>query len=684
MADETIGEQLENLGDGARRAKDAFISIGQELKDIKDDIGDSNEFFKDLTKSIGQGAAVSQKLAEAVERVKNGTASTKVLNRQAADAIAKQKDSQFKVNELLQKAANETNPKNVALLLKAAKRTADAADNAGQLAAGLQVAARANAELDSSSQFFDRMSKLTSQIPGLSKLSGSFNEAAVAIRKANLEGKEGIEKIIQGFDVFIKGSLLEFVRQIFVVNQELTNLQKGLNLSTGEALKAKNQFALIALQSGDIAINSVRIAEANTELNSQLGTAAIFSGELLTTFSKLTKVVGLSNEAAGSLAQQALISGQEFRTVEENALGTSYALQRSTGVALNNKEILEATGKVTGQVRANLGSNPALIAEAVTKAKLLGLEISNIADASKQLLNFESSIGNELEAELLTGKQLNLERARALALQGDLAGVADEIARQNISFSEFGKMNVLQQEALAKAVGLTVDGLADGLMKQEAQGKTARELRALGKDELADRLEVLSAQERIALAGEKFQAILGSLAGPVSVIAGFFAKILASTEVVYGLMGAIIPLMAIMAAKQTILFAKSVGKAVADIFGGSVGTMGPLGIAAAIAGVGAMTGLIASTMSTADDMMYGNNMLITKNKGAIALNNDDTIIAGTNLGGGSGRSSGISDEQIGKLASAINSKEVRFDSYSASGPQGIVNTERRQASNLFA
>ena len=33
-------------------------------------------------------------------------------------------------------------------------------------------------------------------------------------------------------------------------------------------------------------------------------------------------------------------------------------------------------------------------------------------------------------------------------------------------------------------------------------------------------------------------------------------------------------------------------------------------------------------------MAYGNNMLVTKNKGAIMLNNNDSVIAGTNLGGG--------------------------------------------------
>ena len=703
MADETIGEQLGNLGDNARRAKESFISIGQELKDIKSDLNQSNEFFKDLTKSIGQGAAASQKLAEAVERAKNGTASTKVLNRQAADSLAKQKDLQSKVGELLQKAANETNPKNVKLLELAAKRTADAADNAGQLAAGFQAAARANAELDKNAQFFSKLGKLSSQIPGLGKLSGTFNDAAAAIRKSNLEGLEGAEKLRQGFIVLAKAIGIEFLRQLFVVNDEINELQKGLNISRFEAIGVKTGFAAIAFTSNDVAVNSVRIAKANTELNSQLGTAAVFSGELLTTFSKLTEIVGLSSEAAGSLAQQALVSGQEFRTVEENALGTSFALQRASGIALNNKEILEATGKVTGQVRANLGSNPALIAEAVTKAKLLGLEISNIADASKQLLNFESSIGNELEAELLTGKQLNLERARALALQGDLAGVADEIARQNINFSEFGAMNVLQQEALAKAVGMTADGLADSLLKQEVQGRTAKELRAIGKGELADRLEVLSVQQKIALFMEKMQTALGNLAAIMTPVVdfagnlfGFFSSMPGQILLMVTALAKIIPIL--KTAKML-----SIGDAIAKIFSGNA-KFGPLGLAASVAGVAALIATVAQ-YSKADDMMYGNNMLITKNKGAIALNNDDTIIAGTDLfrGGNIGDSvikesitsnnfstttnnvveGGISDEQIRKLAFAINDKKVVFDSFSAASPQGIVNTERRRPSNLF-
>ena len=68
-----------------------------------------------------------------------------------------------------------------------------------------------------------------------------------------------------------------------------------------------------------------------------------------------------------------------------------------------------------GVTETVMAASPKEIAKAVTQAKLLGAEIKDIADASKQLLQFESSIEAELEAELLTGKQLNLERARSAA-----------------------------------------------------------------------------------------------------------------------------------------------------------------------------------------------------------------------------------------------------------------------------
>jgi hypothetical protein len=65
------------------------------------------------------------------------------------------------------------------------------------------------------------------------------------------------------------------------------------------------------------------------------------------------------------------------------------------------------------------GSVPALT-QAVAQAKLLGTNLETTKKQASALLDFESSIENELQAELITGQQFNLERARSASLMGDL------------------------------------------------------------------------------------------------------------------------------------------------------------------------------------------------------------------------------------------------------------------------
>ena len=227
------------------------------------------------------------------------------------------------------------------------------------------------------------------------------------------------------------------------------------------------------------------------------------------TTTKLTKQVGISAESAGMLAAATVTTGKNFEDQYKDALGTSYELQRQSGVQLDLRNILEESGKVTGTIRANLGANVETIAAAVTQAKLFGGSLDDVANASKSLLDFESSISAELEAELLLGKNINLEKARQASLDGDLATVAKELTKEAGDYSDFQNLNVIQQEALAKAMGMQSDQLADILFQQEIQNKSANELRALGKDQLADRLEAQTAQDKFNASVAKLKGLLG-------------------------------------------------------------------------------------------------------------------------------------------------------------------------------
>ena len=488
-----------------------------------------------------------------------------------------------------------------------------------------------------------------------------------------------------------------YVTALMNADQQIAETSRNLGLSTAEVRGLRAEFGAAADAANDIAVNATRLIEANNELNEQLGTAVAFNAETAGTFSKLTKITGIASDAAANLAFAAERSGRNFREVNEEVLGASYELQRQSGINLNNKKVLEAVGKVSGQLRANFAANPKAIAEAVTKAKLLGAEFEDIAAAGKQLLDFESSIENELQAELLTGKQLNLERARAAALAGDQATLADELAKNMGSFSEFSNMNVLQQDALAKSMGMSADQLADMLFKQETMGMNAKELRAMGKEELANQLEQRSLAENRQLAQEKFNNALADTAAALLPILELFGGIfetlfgfkplldgvVAAATVFAAIQGGILVKQTAINAKKKIEAALEARAAGAGIFKSFAQIPFGIGIPLAIGAIVALYSALNKSGETAKKMYQG-GIVKPRAGGTPAIIGEagqpEAVIPlnkakQMGFGGGGGGS-----------AQPIIIKNT-FDAFAASngnGRKGLGGTQEMQASPTFA
>jgi hypothetical protein len=291
----------------------------------------------------------------------------------------------------------------------------------------------------------------------------------------------------------------------------------------------------------------------------------------------MTKVMGYTDEAAAKLSKITVATGTDLSDNTAQILGTAAAFNVTNDLALNEKEIVEGVAKASAAVTVSLGMQPGRIAAAVVQAKALGLELEQVTGIAESLLNFESSISNELEAELLTGRSLNLEQARYLALTNDIEGVAKEIANQGITAAEFGSMNMIQQKAIAEAVGLTKEELAQSLINQQALTKLGgkdKDLQSaynrlkkeglsddqiakkLGDDKLAQQMKSQSIQERFNATVEKLQEIFVSVAEPILQIVSPFMD-LATT---------ILPLINIALTPITAAF-KFIGESVQFTFG---------------------------------------------------------------------------------------------------------------------
>ena len=100
-------------------------------------------------------------------------------------------------------------------------------------------------------------------------------------------------------------------------------------------------------------------------------------------------------------------------------------------------------GKISAATTLSLGKNPAALGEAVASARSLGLELAKVEAISSNLLNFEQSIQDEMMATMLLGREINLNKARELALNDDLAGLSKEISRIAGTSAEFSKLDKL-------------------------------------------------------------------------------------------------------------------------------------------------------------------------------------------------------------------------------------------------
>ena len=451
---------------------------------------------------------------------------------------------------------------------------------------------------------------LTGQSLGIiNKFTGGQLTDLDAIKKATIDRLAALEKAgdledglggkMQGFAIQVHEigkSIMKNMSDPLVILQQLMNfsdqtrdLQRGLGISGKEARKFRNDLSMAAHTSGDLLATSVGLLEANQKLNQVRGTGVMFTEKQLLDTNRLLKASVLTEESAGELSRLANVTGQGIREAYLNQIDGVLAAEQESGVRLDIKSTLEATNKISGQVRAQLGANPKALGEAVAQAKALGMELSDVAAAGKSILNFEQSIENELTAELLTGKQLNLEKARLAALTGDYKTLTEEINKNVGDFGDFTAMNVLQQDALADSLGMSTDALSDQLLKKADLNALASEARAEGKEDVAAKLEALSASDKMNASVEKLKGLFGDIMGIMTPILDGFASLvgwISESTVAASILVGVIGTLAV----------KSLVAAVATLWK-SFMSIGPWGIAGAIAGTAVLMGSYAAAKS---------------------------------------------------------------------------------------
>jgi len=491
-----------------------------------------------------------------------------------------------------------------------------------------------------------------------------------------------------------------FVGSVLDADTQIGEVAKGLNMSYREAGANKVAMIEFAEATGDAFHNSEELGKSLVNINKSLGTSVGFADmskplqEDLALMTKLQQTAGYTEEETKGIMKYTMATGKSTKnSLKDFAKGFKMQGLKSK-LVLNEKEAMKEIGKLSSSIKISISGGAEGLGKAMASAKALGTNLGKVDDIAGSLLNFEESIANELEAELLTGKELNLEKARQHALNNETGELAKELKAQMGGQAEFAAMNRIQQESIAKAMGMSREEMSSMLMEQEAlaamnvesaakaqekfdalvaEKDVAYAMEEMGTNALTKQMEQATLQENAAASqkamadqmvkkmipamttlNENFQKMFDRVMKIFDKLGGMKTLFIAigtiiSTKLVVGLANSLISVYAQMQAakayrrelnktdsKLTGIAAKEAAITSAKVAGAQASTLGAATVPI-IAGIAAVMAVIGGMMMMGDGMIgpsgksgFGDRVLLAK-EGAIAFNNKDTIVAGTDL-----------------------------------------------------
>jgi len=460
----------------------------------------------------------------------------------------------------------------------------------------------------------------------------------------------------------ITATLSEAVNMLtapFEYQNELTNsTSQNLGVGVQEAMKMNKEFADLASASDGLMVVA-DIVEVQKELSDAIGDSTIATAEMAASATKMSKALKISSgEAAMIYKQFALTDGLTGQVVEDTLI-LAKNLADASGVKLST--VMKDVASSGKQFQNYFGKSTKDMLKAAIAARKMGFELNDMVDMSKNLLDVEGRIEKQMKFNMLTGKNINLDKATSLMLAGDEAAAMEEIKNQVGDTSELG---ILERQALDEMLGGKLMEMEQATIKAEMtqveSDKTDKALADMNTG-IATQTQRLDLESQIAtqmdMQKNRATAVKDSAAAHT-------AELVEQS----GITKTLIALQQGLAVLQTIVAVAGVISSFSAI--PIVGAV--LGIAAA-AGIGALIASQASAMGSMGDGVIeagglggpGGGMVVSGPKGSIQLDKEDSIIAGTDLGG-KGEGGGSSQVKL-DLTPLLNKMDTLIAAVKKSG-----------------
>ena len=596
--------------------------IRDTLREIRKSLGENLSIRKSATKEAKALASISRRITDAIEEGNSATdrqlakdaerarSSLRELQRQAdiaqakADSLDKTKQLSDEEKELLAaKEAGFVVERKIVQLSEKELRIRKGVNRSLGVTGALAKSLSKTFNIDLGDALQDARDKAE-------EINREFEDSGKTIADVGKKTAGNAEVALLNLKG-LTGAALDGISSTEFIFSTILNQALSLN-------KAQTEFRTLSGQSVENfkGVNSELVTATDqvkniNALSKELGVNvnAAFSPETLFNAVVLANNLDVSERSAANLALRAEVFGGEFRDAAKSAELATEQINSSGKGAVLFGDVLESAGNASDALALSLDASGKSLFVATAEARKLGLTLDQVDSIAESLLNFESSIAAELEAELFTGRELNLERARFFALTNDVAGLTEEIASNQDVLNAFASENRLAQNAIAKSLGLSRDELAKTIVIQKLNaGLTAEQAAAAANvsPELAKSLDIQ----------EKFQKSIQSLTDAITPFVEKLALILDNTTALYGIV--------------TLIAATRLTKLIRDLtIISALSTTAGRGVGGLAAGGGALT--TAGGAATAGSA--GRGLLGRAGAGISRLGLPGLLVGGALLGG---------------------------------------------------
>jgi hypothetical protein len=270
---------------------------------------------------------------------------------------------------------------------------------------------------------------------------------------------ETYDRVLMGFAHSLGVGRIEAEKYVPALTrsaQKAKALGASLIDSTAAATQLVNQFELMA-------------TSALEEVNQQMLV--------------LNKAFGVSLEDGAKFYSTLTQVGNASLSSQTNMTGVADAAARAAGIPLGR--VIKDVANISDGVRLIFKGNTEQLIKQAAEARKLGTNLDSAAKSAEALLNFESSVANELKLSALLGKNVNFNESRRLFFAGKTVEAEKAILSELNRIGDINELNYLQRKALSDLTGKSFGEL----QKMQAQTKQQLELDSKFPEYAAERLQ---------------------------------------------------------------------------------------------------------------------------------------------------------------------------------------------------